>query len=240
MRSAGAHRVGRAIVPPAEITTTTEITSTTSTTRVSAVGDSSARTPGGVPAVGPGDSLAAGRPVVLAVGRLAPQKDFGTLLAAAARWRDLDPLPLLAIAGDGPLAGELRAQSASVGVDAAFLGHRDDVPSLLAAATVFVLPSQWEGQPLVLQEALRAGAAIVATRVGGVPDLVGDAAVLVPPGDAQALAAAVRAVLADPSLAARLRTAAAARGVALPTPADAVAVALAAYARAPARPESHD
>ena len=240
MRSAGAHRVGRAIVPPAEITTTTEITSTTSTTRVSAVGDSSARTPGGVPAVGPGDSLAAGRPVVLAVGRLAPQKDFGTLLAAAARWRDLDPRPLLAIAGDGPLAGELRAQAASVGVDAAFLGHRDDVPSLLAAATVFVLPSQWEGQPLVLQEALRAGAAIVATRVGGVPDLVGDAAVLVPPGDAQALAAAVRAVLADPSLAARLRTAAAARGVALPTPADAVAVALAAYARAPARPESHD
>ena len=143
--------------------------------------------------------------MVLAVGRLAAQKDFGTLLAAAARWRDLDPPPLLAIAGDGPLAGELRAQAASVGVDAAFLGHRDDVPDLLAAATVFVLPSRWEGQPLVLQEALRAGAAIVATRVGGVPDLVGDAAVLVPPGDAQALAAAVRAVLADPSLAARLR-----------------------------------
>ena len=84
------------------------------------------------------------------------------------------------------------------------------MPSLLAAAAVFVLPSRWEGQPLILQEALRAGAAIVATRVGGIPDLVGDAAVLVAPGDAQALAAAVRAVLTDPSLAARLRTAAAA------------------------------
>jgi glycosyltransferase involved in cell wall biosynthesis len=118
-----------------------------------------------------------------------------------------------------------------LGVDAAFLGRRDDVAELLASATVFVLPSQWEGQPLILQEALRAGAAIVATRVGGVPDLVGDyAAVLVGPGDAQALAAAVRGVLADPSLAARLRTAAAARGAALPTPADAVAAALAAYA----------
>jgi len=210
MRSAGSHWVGRAIVPPAEITPIAETT-----------------------ASGPGGVSAAGRPVVLAVGRLAPQKDFGTLLAAAARWRDFDPPPLLAIAGDGPLAGELRVQAASLGVDAAFLGHRDDVPDLLAGATVFVLPSRWEGQPLILQEALRAGAAVVATRVGGIPDLVGDdAAVLVRPGDAQALAAAVRAVLADPPLAARLRRAAAARGAVLPTPADAVAAALAAYAQA--------
>lgn len=170
---------------------------------------------------------------MLAVGRLAAQKDLGTLIEAAARWRDLDPPPLLAIAGDGPLAADLRAQAASLGVDAAFLGRRDDVPSLLAAATVFVLPSRWEGQPLILQEALRAGAAIVATRVGGIPDLVGDdAAMLVPPGDAQALAAAVRAVLVDPPLAARLRAGAAARGTALPTPADAVAAALTAYAQA--------
>ncbi len=169
---------------------------------------------------------------MLAVGRLAAQKDFGTLLVAAAHWRDLAPAPLLAIAGDGPLAGELRARAASLGVDAAFLGHRKDVPNLLAAATVFVLPSRWEGQPLVLQEALQAGAAIVATRVGGIPDLVGDAAVLVRPGDPQALAAAVRAVLTDPPLAARLRAAAAARGAALPTAADAVAAAFAAYAQA--------
>ena len=136
--------------------------------------------------------------MVLAVGRLAAQKGFDVLLGAAARWRDLDPAPLLAIAGDGPLAGELRARAASLGVDAAFLGHRDDVADLLAAAAVFVLPSRWEGQPLILQEALRAGAAIVATRVGGIPDLVGDdAALLVAPGDAAALAAAVRAVLTD-------------------------------------------
>jgi glycosyltransferase involved in cell wall biosynthesis len=171
--------------------------------------------------------------MILAVGRLAAQKDFGTLLAAATLWRDLDPEPRVVIAGDGPLAADLRAQAASLGVDATFLGHSHDVQDLLAAATVFVLPSRWEGQPLILQEALRAGAAIVATRVGGIPGLVGDdAAVLVGPGDAQALAAAVRGVLADPPLAARLRRAAAARGAALPTPADAVAAALAAYADA--------
>ena len=207
MRAAGAGRVGRAIVPAAD--------------------------PGRRPASHP---AAAGRAVVLAVGRLAAQKDFGTLIEAAARWRDLDPPPLLTIAGDGPLAAGLRQRATALGVDAAFLGRRDDVPDLLAAATVFVLPSRWEGQPLVLQEALRAGLPIVASRVGGIPDLVGDAAgddaaVLVAPGDAPALAAAVRSVLTDVALAGRLRAAAARRGAALPTEADAVAAALAGYAR---------
>ena len=169
---------------------------------------------------------------MLAVGRLAAQNGFDVLLGAAARWQDLDPAPLLAIAGDGPLAGELRARAASLGVGATFLGHRDDVADLLAAAAVFVLPSRWEGQPLILQEALRAGAAIVATRVGGIPDLVDDdAALLVEPDDATALAVAVSAVLTDAALATRLRAAAARRGAALPTVDEAVAAALAAYAQ---------
>jgi len=168
---------------------------------------------------------------VLAAGRLAAQKGFGTLLEAAASWRDMNPQPLLLIAGDGPLSEELRATAASLGIDAEFLGHRDDVPALLAAATMFVLPSLWEGQPLVLQEALRAGVPVVATRAGGIPHLTGDdAAVLVPPGDAARLAAAVRAVLGDPALAARLRAAASKRGAELPSPGDAVAAALACYA----------
>jgi glycosyltransferase involved in cell wall biosynthesis len=216
MRSAGARRVGRAIVPPAD------------------TGPATAATPS------PAQALDPGRPMILAVGRLAAQKDFATLLAAATLWRDLDPEPQVVIAGDGPLAAHLRAQAAALGVGAAFLGHRDDVSGLLTDATVFVLPSRWEGQPLILQEALRAGRAIVASRVGGIPDLVGDdAAVLVPPGDAQALAAAVVAVLTEPPLAARLRTAAAIRGAALPTEADAVTAALAAYADALRQPHDH-
>lgn len=171
--------------------------------------------------------------MVLAVGRLVAQKGFDVLLDAAARWRELDPLPLLTIVGDGPLAGELRSRAASLGVDATFLGRRDDVPDLLATASVFVLSSRWEGQPLILQEALHAGAAIVATRVGGIPDLVGDeAAVLIPPENAPALADAVRAVLTDATLAPRLRAAASRRSAALPTQDDAITAAQAGYAQA--------
>jgi glycosyltransferase involved in cell wall biosynthesis len=198
-----------------------------------AVGPASGGRASGPPPVTP----SAGRPVVLAVGRLAPQKGFGVLLEAAGAWRDLDPMPLVVIAGDGPLAGELRARAAALGVAAVFLGHRDDVPARLAAASVFVLPSRWEGQPLVLQEALRAGTPVVAARVGGVPGLTGeDAALLVPQGDARALAAAVRSVLTDAPLAARLRAAAAARAAALPAEADAVTAALDAYASVSSSP----
>jgi glycosyltransferase involved in cell wall biosynthesis len=196
--------------------------------------------PGGPAADGPASSEesaspwpipSAGRPIVLAVGRLAAQKGFGVLVEAATAWRDLDPVPLVVIAGDGPLAGELRARAVGLGVDVLFLEHRGDVPALLAAADVFVLPSRWEGQPLVLQEALRAGAPIVATRVGGIPGLTGqDTALLIPPEDAGALAAAVRVVLTDPPLAAALRVAAVARAAALPSEADAVSAALDAYA----------
>lgn len=172
----------------------------------------------------------AGRPVVLAVGRLAPQKGFPVLLAAAARWQDRVPRPLTVIAGNGPLAGELRARAGSAGLDIVFPGQRGDIPALLAAADVVAVPSHWEGQPLIVQEALRAGRPIVASRAGGIPGLTGeDGALLVPPGDAAALAAAVLAVLADPALAARLAAAARLRAASLPTPADAVAAALAAY-----------
>ena len=154
------------------------------------------------------DIAADGRPVVLAVGRLAAQKGFDTLIAAAARWRGRRPEPLLVIAGTGPLAGDLSGQAAELGVDVRFLGSRDDVPGLLAAADVLALPSRWEGQPLILSEALRAGRPIVATDVGGVRDLAGDgAALLVPPGDPAAFAAAVLSVLDDRDLAARLSAA---------------------------------
>jgi glycosyltransferase involved in cell wall biosynthesis len=213
MRAAGARRVERAVIAAPE----------------AARGPAAVRVAPGP--VAPASIAPAGRPVVLAVGRLAAQKGFGVLLEAAAGWRDLDPAPLVAVAGDGPLAGELRASAAGLGLDALFLGRRDDVPALLAAAAVFVLPSMWEGQPLVLQEALRAGVPVVATRVGGVSCLTGeDAAVLVPCGDPRALAAAVRSVLTDAPLAARLKTAAAVRAATLPSEADAVSAALSACA----------
>jgi glycosyltransferase involved in cell wall biosynthesis len=167
---------------------------------------------------------------VLGVGRLATQKGFGVLLEAATHWQDLAPLPRLMIVGQGPLDAELKAQAASLGVAAEFAGQRDDVPALLASAAVFVLPSQWEGQALILQEALRAGAPIVATRVGGNPALAGeDAALLVPPGDPAALADAVRAVLTGPGLSDRLRKDALARAATLPDEEAAVSGVLAQY-----------
>jgi glycosyltransferase involved in cell wall biosynthesis len=215
MRAAGARRVGRAIVPAAV------------PAAAAPAAGVSAETPTARPL--PGEP-APDRPLVLAAGRLAAQKGFGTLLEAAAGWRDLRPEPLLVIAGEGPLEASLKSQAARLGLDTRFAGHRDDIPALLAAAAVFVLPSTWEGQPLILQEALRAGVPIVATRVGGTPVLTGeDAAVLIPPGDARRLADAVRAVLTDEVLAARLRKAAVGRGHALPGEGDAVTAALAEY-----------
>jgi glycosyltransferase involved in cell wall biosynthesis len=213
MRAAGARRVGHAVVPaPRASLDVRDVSAETLAATRAELG------------VGPD------RAVVLAVGRLVAQKGFGLLLDAASRWRDIPPGPLLVIVGEGPLAAWLESRAASLGLEVRFTGRRGDVPALLAAADLFVLPSAWEGQSLVLQEALRAAAPIVATRVGGNQDLTGeDAAILVPPGDAARLADAVRGVLTDPALAARLRKAAADRAHALPSEDDAVAAALASY-----------
>jgi glycosyltransferase involved in cell wall biosynthesis len=178
------------------------------------------------------DMAAGGRPVVLAVGRLTGQKGLGTLLAAAARWQDRVPPPQLAIAGEGPLAGHLAAKARAAGLAVRFLGQRADVPALLAAADVVAVPSRWEGQPLIVQEALRAGRPLVACRVGGIPGLTGgDAALLVPPGEPGPLAAAVLRVLDDRDLAARLAAAALARAATLPSAQDAVRAGLDLYGR---------
>jgi len=206
MRALGARDVGRAVVPaPAR------------------------EEPG--PADGGRAPNLAGAPVVFAAGRLTRQKGFDVLLEAAARWRTRHPEPVVLVAGTGPLAGELTRQARDLAVAAEFLGYRDDVPTLLAAADVFVLPSRWEGQPLVLQEALAAGRPVVAADVGGVSELAGDAVLLVPAADPAALAAAVLRVLDDPELAASLGAAAAARAAALPGETDAVAAVLALYQR---------
>ncbi|MDR3034214.1 MAG: glycosyltransferase family 4 protein, partial [Kitasatospora sp.] len=147
-------------------------------------------------------------------------------------WRDRDPAPLLVIAGSGPLLADLTRSAEAGGVRVRFLGRRDDVPALLAAADVVVLPSAWEGQPLIVQETLRAGRPLVASRAGGIPELTGeDAALLVPPGDPRALSAAVLSVLDDPALAKRLSEAAFRRSRTLPSEQDALDAAMVEYRR---------
>lgn len=169
---------------------------------------------------------------VFAAGRLAEQKGFGVLIAAAARWQGRHPCPRLAIAGEGPLAGALAGQAHAAGVPVRFLGRRNDVPVLMAAADVVVVPSLWDGQPLVVQEALRSGRPLVASRAGGITDLTGeDGALLVPAGDAGALAGAVLSVLDDSGVSARLRAAATERSKILPGSRDAVDSAMALYRR---------
>jgi glycosyltransferase involved in cell wall biosynthesis len=148
---------------------------------------------------------AAGRPLVLAIGRLHEQKGFDTLIAAAALLSARTPQPLLVIAGDGPLRDELTHAAAAAGAPVRLLGRRDDLPDLLAAADVVAMPSRWEGSPLSAHETLFAGRPLVASAVGGLPDLGADRAVdLVSPGDAAALAAAIARLLDDPAAAAAL------------------------------------
>ena len=152
-----------------------------------------------------GLGVAEEQPLVVAVGRLHPQKGYDVLLDAAARWgADGRTVPLVAIAGDGPLHAELAARIRTERLPVTLLGRRDDVADLLAAADVCVLPSRWEARSLTAQEALRAGTPLVAARTGGLPELLGDAADLVPVGDADALAGAVVRLLTDADHAARL------------------------------------
>jgi len=141
-------------------------------------------------------------PMVLAVGRLHTQKDYPTLVAAMASLQSRDPRPILVVAGDGPEESAVRADIAQHGVEAQLLGRRSDVPDLLRAADLLALSSVWEARALVVQEAMQVGLPVVATAVGGLPELVGDDALLVPPGDVQALAAALADVLDHPTEAA--------------------------------------
>ncbi|MEY9849642.1 glycosyltransferase involved in cell wall biosynthesis [Streptacidiphilus sp. BW17] len=174
------------------------------------------------------------RPIVLAIGRLTPQKNFHLLLDAASGWRaggddTSQAQPLVVIAGEGADEPALKARIKSERLPAKLLGFREDVAELLAAADVVVISSRWEARPMVAQEALRAGVPVVTTAVGGLPELVGDAAVLVPPGDATALAAAVSSLLADPARRAELAEAGPQQAETWPTQADTVAQVLSIY-----------
>jgi len=139
--------------------------------------------------------------VWLAAGRLEPQKDYPTLLAAFARCTDTGDHVLL-VAGQGRLRGELEQRCAEFGLGdrVRFLGVRSDIPELIGACDGVVLSSRWEGLPNVVMEAMAGRRPVVATRVGGTPELVKDGinGRLVPPGDPGALAEAMIEVMSVP------------------------------------------
>jgi glycosyltransferase involved in cell wall biosynthesis len=141
-------------------------------------------------------------PVVAGIGRLVPQKNWPAFITAAG----LLPGPSYVVAGEGPLREELRGMAAASGGSVRFVGLVDDMAALVGLASCVVSTSAWEGLPLALLEALSLGAAVVATAVDGITDVIPPAAaVLVPPGDPGAIAEAISRVLTDANLTARLR-----------------------------------
>ena len=145
------------------------------------------------------------RPLLMAVGSLDRHRGYDVLLDAVRAWRGLDPAPLLVIVGEGPLRAELQGRIEKEGLPVRLVGHRDDVSELLGAADLALLPSRWESRSVFAQEALHARVPLIAAAVGGVPELVGDAAELVPHGDAAALGEAVVRLLGDPQRREHLR-----------------------------------
>ncbi|MBR7742095.1 glycosyltransferase family 4 protein [Phycicoccus sp. BSK3Z-2] len=166
--------------------------------------------------------------LVVVVARLAEQKGLDVLLDAHRELRGVDLLTV--VAGDGPLHDRLRRRIHEEDLPVRLLGRRDDVPDLLAAADAVVSSALWEGQPVGLQEALHAGAAIVATEVGGTAAVVGDAALLVPGGDPVSLARGIRDIVLHGVVRDDLRSKAVERADRLPDEDDALADVLEAYA----------
>jgi glycosyltransferase involved in cell wall biosynthesis len=126
--------------------------------------------------------------LVVSVARLEPQKNPLGLVEA---FRRANVAARLLIAGDGSLRDQVSG--------AQVLGVRTDLPELLSSCDIFALASHWEGHPLSVIEAMAAGLPVVATAVGGVPEIVGDAGVLVAPGNTDEFAAALRQLINDPT-----------------------------------------
>ncbi len=168
--------------------------------------------------------------VVLTIGRLAPQKNLDLVLDVALRLADRSDVTFV-VAGGGPLHAPLAARVAREDTRVRLVGPVDDVASLLGAADLMLLTSTWEARALVAQEALSAGLPLVATRVGGLTELVGDAAVLIEPTDADAAAEAVRALLDEPAGRATLAEAGRRRAAGWPDEDDVARQLAATYAR---------
>jgi glycosyltransferase involved in cell wall biosynthesis len=153
-----------------------------------------------------------GAPLVGTVGNLTPKKAHGDLIEAVSMVRRTLPDVRLILVGQGPLERDLRDRVRGLGLDDAvvFAGYRTDAPRLMGAFDVFALPSRFEGLSIALLEAMALGRAVVATRVGGSPEVIedGESGVLAEAGDPGALAEAIRSLLDDPSRRARMGEAA--------------------------------
>ena len=146
-------------------------------------------------------------PVIGAVGRLTHQKGCDVLLRAFAALSRGGEAPSLLFAGTGEDAASLRALAEELGVAPRvhFVGFQRDVRTVYAAIDVFCMPSRWEGFGLAMVEALAAGVPVVAADVDSLPEVLGDAGLLVPADQPAELASALRRVLAEPGLAEALR-----------------------------------
>lgn len=145
--------------------------------------------------------------VITIIARLTEQKAHRVLFEALAARPELAGTHLLVV-GDGELRSELRGRAEMLGISGRthFVGARRDLGNVLAASDVFVMPSFWEGLPLSLVLAMGAGLPVVATRVAGIPEVVEDGVrgLLVAPGDAGQLGAALARLIGDPELRAEL------------------------------------
>ena len=150
-----------------------------------------------------------GRRIILIVGRLSREKDHLTLIEAAGQLRGRFS-PHVLVVGDGPERARLEERVRALGMEdcVTLAGHRNSAEAFYGIADVAVLSSWSEGSPNALLEAMAAGVPVVSTAVGGVPEIVSDeeSALLVKPGRAGAMAAAVGRLLEDPALAERLVT----------------------------------
>jgi glycosyltransferase involved in cell wall biosynthesis len=167
--------------------------------------------------------------VALTVARLVPQKRLHVLVDAISMLNGAGIDITALVVGGGRLHDELVARTHRTGARVQLLGERHDVADLLGAADIFALSSAWEARSFAVQEAMRSGCPVVVPRVGGLPDLVGDAGVVVDPDDAAALATGIRDLAADPARRASLSAAARARAAAWPDEASVIDETIAAY-----------
>jgi glycosyltransferase involved in cell wall biosynthesis len=140
---------------------------------------------------------------LLSVGRLTHQKAHSVLIQAMSTIIAQHPETILCIAGDGPLRQQLSDEIGASGLDdhVKLLGERDDIAQLMAAADIFILPSRSEGLPIAILEAMGAGRAVIATRTGGIDDVLEDGSngLLVPADDPVELARAISRFIDDPA-----------------------------------------